>query len=117
MKKSIFAFTALLLNLVIFSSGCSFISFQPPPEKQSRTAEESCRSCDNAIPQTNAEIRAWYNRQVVISEFPYVAVGEHGRVKIRINDFPAEPLYSLIADDVVLCDFDQWPPNWQRGEA
>ena len=66
MKKSIFAFAALLLNLVIFSSGCSFISFQAPPEKQSRKAEDSCLSCDNAIPQTNAEIRAWYNRQVVI---------------------------------------------------
>ncbi|WPD21241.1 MAG: hypothetical protein SD837_13665 [Candidatus Electrothrix scaldis] len=66
MKKSIFTFAALLLNLVIFSSGCSFIPFQASPERQSRKAEESCPPCDNAIPQTNAEIRAWYNKQVVI---------------------------------------------------
>ena len=67
------------------------------------------------------DVDRYFSRRIIWSktadsEFPYVAVGEHGRVKIRINDFPAEPLYSLIADDVVLCDFDQWPPNWQRGE-
>lgn len=66
MKKHIFAFTALLLNLIIFSSGCSFISFQTPPKKQSHSSEESCQSFDNAIPQTNGEIRTWYNQQVVI---------------------------------------------------
>ena len=48
------------------------------------------------------------------TEFPYVAAGKHGEMKIRLNDFPAEPLYSLVINDVVLCDFEQWPPRWQR---
>ncbi|MCI5145728.1 MAG: hypothetical protein D3923_09395 [Candidatus Electrothrix sp. AR3] len=48
------------------------------------------------------------------SEFPYVADGKHEQMKIRLNDFPAEPLYSLVINDAVFCDFDQWPPSWQR---
>ncbi|WPD21240.1 MAG: hypothetical protein SD837_13660 [Candidatus Electrothrix scaldis] len=68
-----------------------------------------------------ADVAQYFSRRIVWrktgdGEFPYMAAGEHGLMKIRINDFPAEPLYSLIADDVVLCDFDQWPPNWQKGK-
>ncbi|MCP4460812.1 MAG: hypothetical protein GY816_22735 [Cytophagales bacterium] len=47
-------------------------------------------------------------------EFPYVADGQHEQMKIRVNDFPEEPLYSLVINDVVLCDFDQWPLHWHK---
>jgi hypothetical protein len=50
-------------------------------------------------------------------DFPYVAPGEGGSMKIRLNDFPAEPMYTLLADGAVICDFDDWPENWRRGPA
>lgn len=38
-----------------------------------------------------------------------------GRVlEIRMNDFPDEPLYTLIADGVEVIHFNEWPVNWLR---
>ncbi len=33
-------------------------------------------------------------------------------LKIRLNDFPVEPLYSLIANGEVVMHFDDWPEFW-----
>ncbi len=33
---------------------------------------------------------------------------------IRINDFPQQPLYTLLINGVAQCDFDNWPACWQR---
>ncbi len=41
-------------------------------------------------------------------EFPYAA----GNWLIRINDFPAEPMYTLLVDNREIGDFDDWPPCW-----
>jgi hypothetical protein len=47
-------------------------------------------------------------------EFPYrTAIGEQV-LRIRVNDFPAEPLYSLLVGDDVLEVLDDWPPTWRR---
>lgn len=45
-------------------------------------------------------------------EFPYILNYDNHVLQIRINDFPEEPLYSLIVDSEVICDFEKWPPNW-----
>jgi hypothetical protein len=45
-------------------------------------------------------------------EFPYTADVRGQRFTIRINDFPAEPLYTLISDGVELQDLDDWPAAW-----
>lgn len=47
-------------------------------------------------------------------EFPYVAKVDERVVTIRINDFPAEPLYSILVGDQVLADLEDWPPAWPR---
>lgn len=48
------------------------------------------------------------------AEFVYAAVDLHGRrLVIRLNDFPAEPLYTLLCDAVPIQSFDDWPPSWR----
>ena len=33
---------------------------------------------------------------------------------VRMNDFPEQPLYSLLVDGQVAADFDDWPSTWTR---
>lgn len=47
-------------------------------------------------------------------EFPYSAVVNDRRWLLRINDFPDEPLFSLIIDGKHVADFDDWPEHWKR---
>ena len=44
----------------------------------------------------------------------YRAVLDGGVLDIRMNDFPDEPLYTLIADGVEVIHFNEWPVNWLR---
>jgi hypothetical protein len=46
------------------------------------------------------------------AEFPYTADVRQRRYTIRINDFPAEPLYTLTSDGNELQDLEDWPPAW-----
>jgi hypothetical protein len=50
------------------------------------------------------------------AEFIYAAIvpcESEGALVIRLNDFPAEPLYTLLCDTVPVESFDDWPPSWQ----
>jgi hypothetical protein len=47
-------------------------------------------------------------------ERPYTAVDAGRAVTVHVNDFPAEPLYSVFADGARLGDLDDWPPAWTR---
>jgi len=47
-------------------------------------------------------------------EWPYRAFAEDRELRIRVNDFPAEPLYSLFVDDEHATDLDDWPPVWVK---
>jgi len=49
-------------------------------------------------------------------EFPYVATVAGQDWLIRINDFPVEPMYTLLIDGREVGDFDDWPGGWQRPE-
>lgn len=47
--------------------------------------------------------------------FPYVNEDNDDAIlKIRVNDFPDEPLYTLIKANRPICSFDNWPPQWKR---
>jgi hypothetical protein len=50
-------------------------------------------------------------------EYPYRAEVNGHVYLIRVNDFPAEPIYTLLADDDELADLDDWPAGWTRPEA
>jgi hypothetical protein len=47
-------------------------------------------------------------------EFIYIAVVGDEHWVIRLGDFPAEPLYTLMVDGEDVLEFDDWPPAWQR---
>jgi hypothetical protein len=45
---------------------------------------------------------------------PFRATIGGRRLTIRVNDFPAEPLYTLLVDGVARADLEAWPPAWTR---
>jgi len=47
-------------------------------------------------------------------EYPYRAFHEGRQLLIRLNDFPAEHLYTLIADGKETINFDEWASTWCR---
>jgi hypothetical protein len=50
-------------------------------------------------------------------EYPYFAEIEGERCLIRLNDFPEDHLYTLLANGIVVADFDDWPANWMKAES
>ncbi len=50
------------------------------------------------------------------AEYPYRAIIAGQVYRIRINDFPDEPLYTLLCEDEELDSFDDWSPHWSRPE-
>jgi hypothetical protein len=46
------------------------------------------------------------------AELPYTAEVLGRTYTIRINDFPAEPLYTLLSGGAELEDLEDWPPAW-----
>ena len=55
---------------------------------------------------------AWYSTGNI--EHPYRAFHEGQELLIRLNDFPAEHLYTLIADGREITNFDDWAAAWSR---
>lgn len=48
------------------------------------------------------------------SNIVYASNKEGQNWKIRMNDFPAEPLYTLIVDGNEIIHFNDWPENWSK---
>jgi hypothetical protein len=49
-------------------------------------------------------------------EHPYEAVVGGQRWVLRVNDFPAEPMYTVLVDGVAVEDVESWPAGWERPE-
>jgi hypothetical protein len=47
------------------------------------------------------------------AEHPWCTTLEGKKARIRINDFPAEALYTLEVDGSE-ADFDEWPSGWVK---
>jgi hypothetical protein len=47
-------------------------------------------------------------------EFPYGAEVGGRALTLRSNDFPAEPLYTLLIDGCEIEDLEEWPAAWVR---
>ncbi len=47
-------------------------------------------------------------------DVPWQAVLGGHTLTVRLNDFPDEALYSLLADGTVVAEFDDWPSAWTR---
>ena len=50
--------------------------------------------------------------RTVDGEWPYWAESGRHVLRVRVNDFPAEPLYSLFVDDEPVEDLEDWPDVW-----
>ena len=48
------------------------------------------------------------------ADIPYHANVDQAHWQLQVNDFPAEPLYTLLIDDQPVGDLDDWPEAWQR---
>jgi hypothetical protein len=46
-------------------------------------------------------------------EVPY----RHGFWTVRVNDFPAEPLYTALLDGQDVLDLEDWPARWVRPDV
>ena len=55
-------------------------------------------------------------RRTASAEQPYEADIDGRRWTVRVNDFPAEPLYTLLIEGVAAGDLDEWPAPWVRPE-
>lgn len=47
-------------------------------------------------------------------DFPYFATVGDSQWKLRLNDFPEEPLLTLFIDDREWGHLDDWPAAWER---
>jgi hypothetical protein len=47
-------------------------------------------------------------------EVPYQATIGGAELSVRVNDFPAEPLYSLLVNGQLDQDLEDWPERWVR---
>ena len=45
---------------------------------------------------------------------PWQAAAGKATCRLRLNDFPAEPMYTLLVDGQLLGDLEDWPECWKR---
>ena len=48
--------------------------------------------------------------------YQYTSAVRGRRWVLRLGEFPAEPLYTLVVDGVEIESFDDWPSAWSRPE-
>jgi hypothetical protein len=59
---------------------------------------------------------AWQTASQNDEYIVFIGEVEKSQWKIRINDFPDEPLYTLIVDGKEKLHFDDWPEFWEKPE-
>jgi hypothetical protein len=47
-------------------------------------------------------------------DWPWIAAVGKAVWRLRLNDFPEEPMYTLFVDGNEVGDFNDWPELWQR---
>lgn len=46
---------------------------------------------------------------------PWAATVDGHALELRLGDFPAEPMYTLVVDGVDVQELESFPVNWTRG--
>ena len=88
-----------------------------------RAADDARNAAEAAIAAATARLASSVGRAALEStaiawahtddaEHPYGAQFDGHALLIRLNDFPAEPLYTLLIDGVATQDLDDWPATW-----
>jgi hypothetical protein len=47
-------------------------------------------------------------------DWPWIAAAGKAVWRLRLNDFPEDPMYTLFVDGNEVGDFNGWPEPWQR---
>ncbi len=63
---NLFVLVALMALIAFQSSGCAALDGKSENKGGAADAAGACPPCEKPIPETNAEIRLWYNNQVVV---------------------------------------------------
>jgi len=69
----------------------------------------------NEFPELKNHI-IWWNASKNDRNIMYTSNSNSVEWKIRINDFPNEPCYTLIINNKETIHFDDWPLFWSRPE-
>jgi hypothetical protein len=88
------------------------------PARWERENERKASDLPAVEPKVKARLEqvvAW--RQTGDSYIPWDSEVDGHRWQVRLNDFPDEPMYTLLMDDAEVGDFNEWPQAWDRGEA
>ena len=56
----------------------------------------------------------WVKCASVVSGVVFESMFRDRIFKVRLNDFPEEPLYTLIVDGEEIINFNEWPSEWGR---
>jgi len=54
----------------------------------------------------------WYDT----GEARWMGRARHGAMElsVRLNDWPAEPSYTVFVDGAAVCDLEEWPAAWEQ---
>lgn len=67
----------------------------------------------NKVPVNVTQNLVWSKVKNNHQRIIYTAINTNGiNLYIRMNDFPDEPLYTLIEMDEDIIHFNDWPENW-----
>ncbi len=71
----------------------------------------------DTVPHFYNATPVWKTATVITDRFQFQAKVGDSSWFIRLNDFPEEPLWSLIVDDVEIIHFSDWPETWGERPA
>ena len=76
---------------------------------------------DRELAALTSQPLAWQDFSEVDKEkelfFAYQTRALGHELRLAINDFPAEPLYTLFVDGEAVASFDDFPAHWTRPAA
>lgn len=56
----------------------------------------------------------WEKLQGAVDRFVFQTRVGSQLWKIRLNDFPDDPLYTLVVEGQEVINFNEWPREWQK---
>ncbi len=68
-----------------------------------------------SITRQSIETKPIYWSKTSDAEFPYEATVDGHQLRLRVNDFPAEPYFTVMEGEQELFDIAGWTEGWPAG--
>ncbi|MGE3541076.1 MAG: hypothetical protein AB7N91_27025 [Candidatus Tectimicrobiota bacterium] len=88
---------------------------RPEPRQALPVGEEA--TAEEALSEHPLFARVVHWQATADPFFPYAVQMPQEWWEIRLNDFPTEPMYTLMIEGNAVVDFTTWPSTWSRPEA